>query len=159
MRAARFVSVGGAEVAWEARPAIVEPAAAPATVVVDNGPYRLDYEDGTGWYNATSYLGSYYGGNARYSNAHPSTSAACWVAEIPADGFYRIEGHVRGNSSFSTAATYRFRDTAGLQTVTTTQRNGGSSSLGYWSIEVDGGTPRSLQCSMPQGSGSRSSWA
>ncbi len=139
--AARFVGVAE-PVPWERRPDSAAPETLPVTLVADNAPYRLDYEDGTGWADASSYLSSYYGNNARYASSHPTPSVACWVVDIPAAGWYRIEGHVRGNNVFTTTAVYRFRDASGLQTVTATQRNGGAAGSGYWSIRIDGGSPR-----------------
>lgn len=127
----------------EPKPAVSPTTSSVTEIIVDSTPQALNYDDlgsASAW--ATSSLAGYFNGNARfYSNANfPFSQVAVWLVDVPRDGNWAIDGWVRNNTSFASAAQYRFVDGTGtVRSVATTQRTSfDSTTTGGWFIDVDG---------------------
>jgi len=140
--AVRLVQSGAASEAKEPKPAVGESLSSIIEVIVDSEPTSLDYDDAdsSSEWQSSSYSpsGTLYGGSCRYYAAanYPMDSYAVWVVDLPQEGYWEIEGWIRGEQgSLAQGAQYRFVDGLGVaHSVTTTQQTGSSG----WTINVDG---------------------
>jgi hypothetical protein len=130
----------------EKKPAVSESLSSITEVIVDSEPTSLDYDDvdASSQWQSTSYSpsGTLYGGSCRYYAAanYPMDSYAVWVVDLPQEGYWEIEGWIRGEQeSLAQGAQYRFVDGLGtVHNVTAPQRPGSSG----WEIDVDGVDPQ-----------------
>ncbi len=136
--AVRFTPAGSpSPEPWETKPlATPVPHEHWNTLVIDNTPEHLHYEDGSGW--ASSSYGNVYNDDKRYASS-PTTSKANYLVYIPRRGMYALDGWIQGNSAYAQHARYRFVDADGIvQESITSQQHSGSINDGDFWINVDG---------------------
>lgn len=141
--AVRLVPVSAPPAPWEPFPTRAEAPPVPgATFVADDcdlenqnptTPYAGSFDDGPGWSTSTFQPQDSVNGALRYTGDYPS-SPAMWAVYLPVPGRYRIEGHIRPNSTLTTTATYTFRHQGATVSRTLSQR----SATGGWSLNIDG---------------------